>query len=478
MSRIAWSGDSVVNVALLRERRSSQPIDRLSREFDSLCTEAVDAHQIAASLEARGINDRVAQDRYSAGDVFVLAAELHHRVPVRSNGGDSETNTAQGRTTPAWALIMRGPIYLVPGLFFVGGGDVLRSNGALWVVLISLLLAWVWNQGFGVFIHLLIGRGEPARARRAARQSLVMGTSLVTLLAWSVAHLAFGNGWLSLLVLIQTAYLIASAALLALSKDRLLLAALAPGAAVAVSSLITAAVGERLVLIAAVATAAAVVTAMAWATRNPSAEPFVIMSRDDGKIACVHALLGGAWAMLIALAGYAATPDSALLTTVSVVAAPMVMTMGVAEWQLVQLRRRARHQLATTREPADFARSARGTLMAALLIYAASILAVTAVVVLVARLTGNLDVNQFRLAVAFVFLGGAMFAGIVLVSMGRAGFTLGSAALIFAATGFSIAVAKAVPTDPAIVYGTGCLALFSMLAFASLDSAAQPVVYR
>jgi len=463
---------------MLRERRSLHPIDRLSREFDEVCANAVDAQQIAASLEAEGINDRITRDRFAVGDVFALASHLHQRVPSRPADATPPVVDPPGPVPSPWALILRGPVYLAPVLFFVGGGDRLRGSATLWVALVSLLLAWVLNQGFGVIIHTLIGRAELAKARRSARQSLILGTSMVTLLGWLLAFLVFDNGWLAALAAVQTAYLISSASLLALSEDRRLLTSLAPGAVVAALGLITNTIRPEIILATAAATVAAVVAALWLATRDPSPQRILIPSRYDLRIAAIHALLGGVWATLIALAGYAAAPDPALMMTVNIAAAPVVMTMGIAEWQLARFRQSAYRRLAATGDPTRFALAARDSLLAGLRTYTIALLGTAAVVVVVARATGHLDESQFRLAASFVFLGCAMFAGMALVSIGRARFTLLSSAVALAATIPAIAAAKALAADPAIAYGMGCLALLMVLILVALETASRPVVYR
>src|SRR5919198_5253680 len=58
------------------------PVAELAEHFAAICRQAVDADEIAASLEASGIGDRVAAARYGYPDVFALAAELQRRVPV------------------------------------------------------------------------------------------------------------------------------------------------------------------------------------------------------------------------------------------------------------------------------------------------------------------------------------------------------------------------------------------------------------
>jgi hypothetical protein len=477
VSRLRWLQPPVVTVELHAERRSPDPLDQLSRQFDEVCATAVDVHQIAAALEAGGLNDRIALEQYARPDVFSLAAELHHRVPMRTRGRNGTSATTEPGPS-ASALIMRGPIYLIPALFFIGAGDVVQGRGVQWIALTALPLAWVWNQGLSVFIHRLMGSRDIAGASRMARRSLVAGTTLVTLIAWPVAEVVFGNGWLCLLAGAQTAYLIASATLLTFSRDRLLVLVLAPGAIVALMSLLTGAIPEILYVVSAFATVGAVVAALTWITRGFADEPFPVPSAPEVKTAGVHALLGGVWAALIALAGYAMAADPAMLTLVSLAAAPMVLAMGVAEWQLVRLRSGARRLLAGTSRPAHFAERARRAFLNALRTYSASVLAIAGVLALANGSFGPIDGSQLLLSIAFVFLGCATFAGLLLVSMGRAVFAVVASGIAVVATTGLIAVARTWVVDPAVAYGLGCLVLFLALAVATLRTTTRAVVYR
>ena len=65
------------------ERRSIDPLAALSREHDQLCVEATDPWEIAAGLEAAGVDDRRARREYGVASVFDLAVELFLNVPRR-----------------------------------------------------------------------------------------------------------------------------------------------------------------------------------------------------------------------------------------------------------------------------------------------------------------------------------------------------------------------------------------------------------
>lgn len=473
---LPWLTRRVMAVEVLPERRSTHPLDRLSRQFDVVCTTAIDVHQIAAALEAEGVNDRVAQERYGQPDVFTLATALHQRVPLRGGNGDDDPSSEAHPSVATLAL--RGPIYLVPVLFFAAAPGLARHDGLLWMSLATLLAAWMWNQGFGVFVHRRLGRHDRNGAARVARRSLIAGTASVTAIAGTIAVVIFGSGWLGFFAGAQTAYLIGSATLLVFDADRLLLIALAPGAGLSILALTAGLVPEGSVVAAACWTAVTVALTAGWVTRAGRDEPFPLLSSFEIRTAGVHALLGGSWGLLIALAGYAAAPGSAILTTVSFAAFPMVLTMGIAESQLIRMRRDTRRLLAGTGEPAHFARQARRALLRAMRTYVSSLLAAAALVTLVSDRLGVMQGRQLQLSVAFVFLGMATFAGLLLVSMGRARAALVGSVLGMAGIALLIALARGGMADPGIAYSFGCLLLSAGLLAMTVGTAGRAVVHR
>ncbi|MHA0038775.1 hypothetical protein [Deinococcus sp. PESE-13] len=74
---------------------------------------AVDALEIAAYLEADGLNDESLRDRYGAGGLFAAAEWLYAQ---RGTGRALERPRREARPRFPWALAQRGPLYLLPGL--------------------------------------------------------------------------------------------------------------------------------------------------------------------------------------------------------------------------------------------------------------------------------------------------------------------------------------------------------------------------
>jgi hypothetical protein len=74
---------------------------------------AVDALEIAAYLEADGLNDESLRDRYGAGGLFAAAEWLYAQ---RGTGRALERPRREARPRFPWELAQRGPLYLLPGL--------------------------------------------------------------------------------------------------------------------------------------------------------------------------------------------------------------------------------------------------------------------------------------------------------------------------------------------------------------------------
>jgi len=473
--------DSRIAVDVQGDCRSSDSVAELSRELNDACTSAVTPHQVAALLEAEGLNDRIVKQRYGRAGVFALANELYEMVPLRrSNTPVDPQEYASGIHQPSTtALIMRGPIYFAPVLFFVSVSELFSGTRMLVAGLLALLFVWSWNQGFGSITYRLIGRGDVPGAKLIARISLLTGTIVVTAATSVVVFVAYGTGIPPVLFAAgQTAYLIGASTLLVFGRDRALVLALLPGVAVAVASMITDVVPERVITWAAVATLALVSLTVLSYTRNKTRALFPHVSAPDVRLAFAYAALGMMWAILIALAGVSILGTENVLVTVSVSAAAMVLTMGVAEWQLITLRRWSRVLLVLTTDPQRFGTAARWAFVRALLVFTSAMVVSTVFVMAAASFAGSLTPEGGVLSLAFVFLGGAFFAGLALVAMGQIMLTLvGSLALAVVLAGLF----DLTPMDGPLTtwcYTGGCAALCITLVVGVLVTIHRPVAHR
>lgn len=359
---------------------------------------------------------------------------------------------------------MRGPVYLAPVVFLAALGRQLTLQPLLWAGLLALLLAWAWNQGLGALVHRLIGRGNTPAAERMARFSLVAGVASVTLAVWVVSALLVGTGSIVLFTAGQTAYLIAAASLLTFGRDRLLVFALLPGLVLATVSLLVPAVPDWAAVVATGSALLLVVVATVWATRGARRARLQRLTRSDLSIAAVHALLGLTWASLIGLAGFSIFGTSDVLATVSLASAGMVLTMGVAEWQLLGLRRRVRLLLVATADPKEFSRRARRAFARAAGVFMSALVALTTLISIGIESLGTMTRLGATLAFAFIWLGLAFFAGLALDLMGRIAIPLWASIICVAAiTGYLVAPVPGGPLVSAGVYAAVCFGLSCVL---------------
>ncbi len=470
----------LITFPIFTDRRSSHPIDRLSRELNEACTTAVAAQQIAALLEAEGLNDRIVQDRFARSGVFTLAVDLYSRVPLRtsSNPPDETAQDSIGTQRSPLALIMRGPIYLVPVLFFIAAGDLLQRQQMLWVGLLALLLAWAWNQGFGALVHRLLGRGNLPGAYRLSRLSLASGTTIIPFTVWAISVAEFGDGSIILFAAGQTAYLIAAATLLTFGKDRLLILVLLPGVAVVLTSFVFSSVSDRAVVIATILTLLLVVFAMFWVSNDGNRVRVPRLTRVDLSIAGLHAVLGTVWAILIGLAGFSIIESRGVVQIVSLAAAPMVLSMGLAEWLLLRLRREIRALLIATDSPTEFARLARQTFARLTGVFVVVLTVLATVIGIGAYLFGALEGPGILLAFAFVWLGTAFFAGLALVSMGQISIPLSGSIYLAVVMVFLLATTSYGSLGAAGMYAVACFVLCAGLLTAASTVVSKAVVHR
>jgi hypothetical protein len=477
---VVLQDDILVHVENDPDRRSTDPIPQLSRQLDAICTEAVSAHQIAALLEVEGLGDRATKDVYGHANVFSLATELYELVPMRQSRSEPAIPTISAtpaEATPS-ALIMRGPIYLLPAVFFVALGAVISGERMLWVGLLSLLLAWAWNQGFGAIAYRLIGRDDIPGARLVSRVSLVAGTILVSVIATMLVPGGLDDVSTGIFAAGQAAYLIAAATLLMFGWDKLLVATLLPGLIIAIVSIAVPSFPDQLVLAATIGTMLAVVLTTIVMTRNGTVAGISSLSRFDISTAGFQALLGGTWAMLIGLAGMSMLGSSNVLTIVGLSAVPMVLTMGIAEWQLLRFRQQVRILLADTGDPESFSRSSRSAFANSMAVFSVALLATTAVFLIGLFLLGLLTESGFVLAFAFIGLGIAFFAGLTLVSLGEIVRTLAASVVIAMVIGSLFAVSSLQTVASAGIYAAGCFALCLLLLVGVFRLIPQVVVHR
>jgi hypothetical protein len=130
---------------------------RLGRELHQVCAHATQPEEIAAALEAGGLNDDIARERYGLNDVFACAEALFSHLPYRE-----PARAAPHLPRLAWALAPRGALYALPGAALAVAGTLLAPlAGAQTALLVAVVFGWGWGQGLASLGYRK--SGEPLR---------------------------------------------------------------------------------------------------------------------------------------------------------------------------------------------------------------------------------------------------------------------------------------------------------------------------
>src|SRR5690349_20748820 len=98
----------------------------LEERMAPICRSAVDTGEVAAYLEASGVNDRVAARDYGVTSVFSLAARLRADLAGYPTAGyapgrhDPNVHTVDGPRPGVTVTLVRSALYLTPAVVAVG----------------------------------------------------------------------------------------------------------------------------------------------------------------------------------------------------------------------------------------------------------------------------------------------------------------------------------------------------------------------
>ncbi|OLV18230.1 hypothetical protein [Deinococcus marmoris] len=130
------------------------PLTRLGRELNAVCAHATQPEEIAAALEANGLNDDIARERYGLDNVFACAEALFVNVPYRE-----PRPATLPALLPAWNLITRGALYALPGAALAVAAPLLAPYpGAQTALIVSVVFGWGWGQGLASLGYRKSGR--------------------------------------------------------------------------------------------------------------------------------------------------------------------------------------------------------------------------------------------------------------------------------------------------------------------------------
>jgi hypothetical protein len=381
---------------------TTAPLATLAQRMGSDCAAAVDPLEIAAVLEADGMDDESAAD-YGCPDVFELAERLY-AMTARSQVPPGPVQDDRWRTH-APRHILRGLAFGLPGLCYAAAAPDLAGPADIGVLLLALLASWGASQALAYLAYARLGRAD----RKAAASVLRCGaTGCAAVIAAATAatglvlHADSAALWLAAG---QTAYLLAAiASLMPVGRPRpraarfdtdgewWLLCVLAPGALGASADLLTGAAPSApgyfwicgaltvaaAIVLAGVRTAA--LTRSAGGTSGPAASTVTLRELATAAAYAAFGMLAGLLLTFTSIAGIAGRAPAWLLAPggTAAICAPLSISMGPAEWLLFGYRRRVYLLLQRSPDMAAFSAGARRALRRSVAGYLVILTALTA----------------------------------------------------------------------------------------------------
>jgi hypothetical protein len=378
------------------------------------CSAAVDALEVAARLETHGMSSRVAVDSFGYPDVFSAADTVYAALPFVAEEPEDPPSPPMGGPLD----LLRGALYALPALFLpvVVAGFALHTRW--WVLPIGLTVAWGVGQASATCAWALRGRKDHRSDALVPAVSIVVSAALCLGLAALATWTLGGNTASTVLAVGVAAYLAASGTLLFQQSEWLLAACMLPAA---LGSLLSVAhlpvtVSQRFAAWAVVTTVVLVVASSnRWLPTRRWRRP--VLSRSDRVRAVKFLGYGIGCGMLISVfIGFAGELDSnggGLIIAVW----PLLLTLGLMEWQLRSFRSRATAALATSFTFMRFSRRVQVAFLRSVGLYvvALGVLSVIGTIIGYNRHAADIPVLVGSVAA----LGVSFFLALLLVSSGR-----------------------------------------------------------
>jgi hypothetical protein len=398
------------------DRRSDDPLNQLGRHYNQVCITAVDALQIAAALEADSLNDTVAA-HYGKADIFELAEALYHKVPLRLQSSSRFLKPRQH-----WRELSHGLLFALPGLFYPAVIALTDAATATVSLALAVIFGWAWSQVMVRLAYLLIGRNLIAEAAQLLRLTAFTGVTAVSLMAlssyWSLGASTF-------LAVGQMSYQMSAAILILYEREEWLFAAMLPGIIVSLTYLLvpaivsTPATAVAILLSLVIALIMSVLVTQTHATQLTSALGIIGQDLWHALPFLLYGMLCALFVSFDTLRFWAQTGAGLGLSI-----APLVISMGVLEWQLRRFRENVAVLLARTHNPQVFSGGVWRLFLMALTCYGCILAGLSA---LLFSLHGLLHTDVMRLGlllIANLILGCAFFTGFALISQNRIGLVI------------------------------------------------------
>jgi hypothetical protein len=398
----------------------------LPPELEPVCAAAVNALEIAAALEAAGISNRVAQTTFGRPDLFSMADELYEARSGRS------VPLAVARKTPrpgGREDLAVGLLFAAPAVSIAVAARAMHLVLPWWTLPLALTIGWAFGQALAGSALVLRNRDQdPAPA---VLPSILLATGAGGTAA--LIGVAVGGGGLSAVLTVTVFCLfVTSLAVLSVYEEAGLIAlALAPSLLTSVAYLMDPSSGAlRWSVVVAVVVTLTAALALAlhharWAWWSPRH-----LNGHERVLVRTFFVYGGCCGVAVSVITVVAQGAQGL-GPLSLVALPVMLSLGVLEWQLHSFRSRATRALRTASSLIGFERRAAGTFARSIGLYAVALALISAAVVLLPLGAGH-QLPLLSLA-AEDAIGVTLFAGMVAsicsgLDLGVRSWTLGAAA--------------------------------------------------
>jgi hypothetical protein len=386
------------------------------------CASAVDPLEVAARLETFGVSARVVKNRFGFPHVFAAAEVVYDTIPNLDIAVEDKDVPLMGRPMD----LLRGALYAIPAVFF---SVIILAYGLgshWWLLPVGLTTSWGTSQAFSSL-------GWALRARSDARSDAFMAAcsmlvTFVLCLAISLVISALYGGSLTCIVVTVSLslYISASSILVFHENEYILVFCLVPAIVGSILSLWVISYVDAAWCVAGSAALVIVFAIGPIAMHRWRVPAFARAS----KIQALKFMLYGVGCGLLTSSVIAfGTHGAHTSGTVAVAAGPLLLTLGLMEWQLRSLRSRTATAMAQTTELDQFSLRVRFALERSILTYVGVLILVSAASV-VAAIVGNITVAPMLVA-AIDALGISFFLALILVSAGLINSVLVGWALTF-----------------------------------------------
>jgi len=346
------------------------------------CSTAVDSLEVAARLETHGVSSRVAVDSWGFPDLFTAAEAVYSSLPF----ADPDPPTPPSKPMGGPLDLLRGGLFAFPALFLpvVVAGFAIHPNW--WVLPIGLTVAWGISQGSATYAWALRGRNDSRSDALVVVASIVI-SAVICLGCAVVARWTLGGSQTSVVLAVGVAAYIAASGILVFQRAEWLLAACMLPAAVGsflAWVVLPVAISHRAASWCVVATMILVVVSanrhlLSGGWRLPG------MAHAEkiraAKFVCYGLGCGLLISVFIDFAGEVDGSGEALVIAVG----PLLVTLGLMEWQLRSFRSRATSALTTASDLRHFGHRVRAAFLWSVGLYVVSLAGLSAIGIVIGR---------------------------------------------------------------------------------------------